>query len=261
MNNLLAQATEYRLLAPLPGIETEAGSGVATFATYIPGVFTFAIGIAGVLAVIMIIVGGIEYMSTDAFQGKNNAKNKITNALGGLLLTLSAWLILYTVNPNLIDFNLDIKKIEIKSSAEGGVGGGIGGAIPPIDPLYSFALTQQQAMEVFNLANVTIAGPINLAGIKKGIVDEIVRLKNACGCTVVITSATGGSHSSGSCSHANGYKVDLRNKGGGIPLTNYIQTNYQKLPVSRSDGATVYKSPTGILYALESNHWDVGCTM
>src|SRR3989344_6438365 len=104
MNNLLAQATqkatEYELLAPLPIGPGGVSSETVTFASYIPGIFNLVIGIAGVLAIVMIIYGGIQYMSTDAFQGKSDAKNTISNAIWGLILTISAWLILYTVNPN-----------------------------------------------------------------------------------------------------------------------------------------------------------------
>lgn len=245
MNQLLAQATEYKLLTPLPigqgGTEVET----VTFASYIPGLFNLIIGIAGVLAVVMIIYGGIQYMSTDAFQGKSDAKNTIQNAIWGLILTISAWLILYTVNPNLVEFNLNIERQEINNNSNEEENGPEGGG-----------LTQQQALATFEAANITIAGPINLAGIRLGITDEIIRLKRACNCNVIITSATGGEHESGLCSHANGYKVDLRNQREGASLTNYITRNYQRLP-NRNDGAQVYISPTGATYALESNHWDV----
>lgn len=113
MKELLAQATEYSLLAPLPGVTKAGSEATSTFATYIPGMFNLVIGVAGVLAVVMIIYGGIQYMSTDAFQGKSDAKDTISNALWGLLLTISAWLILFTVNPNLVNFNLNIEQQDL----------------------------------------------------------------------------------------------------------------------------------------------------
>lgn len=98
--------TDYKLLAPLPGVETTPG--ITTAGPYIKGIFTLMIAIAGALAVLAIIFGGIKYMSTDAFGGKSEAKTTIEHAIWGLLLAMSAWLILFTVNPNLVKFNLSI---------------------------------------------------------------------------------------------------------------------------------------------------------
>lgn len=243
--------TEYELLVPLPGIETTEGSGKTTAAAYIPGLFALIIGIAGVLAVIKIIFGGIQYMSTDAFTGKSEAKATIQNALWGLLLAVSAWLILNTINPDLVNFDLNITPQKIQTPTTPPGGGGAAGSGPG-----HLTLTQQQAMNQLTGAGISIAGPIQLAGIRQIIVDEITNLKNICNCNVTVTSATGGEHASGICSHANGYKVDLRSTGSGTALTNYITQNYEEVFV-RSDGTRVFKAPSGALYALESSHWDV----
>ena len=110
---VLAQTqTGYELLAPLPGY-VPTTDGKTTAAPYIKGIFVLIIAVAGGLAVIKIIFGGIKYMSTDAFEGKSDAKTTIQNAIWGLLLALSAWLILYTVNPKLIEFDLSIPPQEI----------------------------------------------------------------------------------------------------------------------------------------------------
>lgn len=114
--SVLAQ-TEYKLLAPLPlsgagSVPTEK----TTAKSYIQGIFTLIIAVAGGLAVVQIIFGGIKYMSTDAFEGKSEAKTTIQNAIWGLLLAVSAWLILFTINPKLVDFNLKIPVQEVKTS-------------------------------------------------------------------------------------------------------------------------------------------------
>jgi len=100
-------ATEYKLLQKLPLSGSTDIQKVPNASVYIKGLFNLTIAIAGVLAVIKIIFGGIQYMSTDAFGAKNEAKNTIQNAIWGLALALSAWLILYTINPNLIKLNFD----------------------------------------------------------------------------------------------------------------------------------------------------------
>lgn len=110
---------QYTPLAPLPGttsgdcVKDEDGkiSDCTTdIQTYLPGVFKLAIGIAGVLAVLMIIIGGVQYITTDAIQGKSEGKERIQNALWGLVLVLVSWILLYTINPKLTVFNLNIEK-------------------------------------------------------------------------------------------------------------------------------------------------------
>ena len=96
------QPAQYTPLVPLPG----SGSGPVNVTQYIPQMFTIAIGIAGVLAVIMIMVGGIEYITADTLGGKAGGKEKINNAIIGLLLAIGAYIILYTVNPNALQFKL-----------------------------------------------------------------------------------------------------------------------------------------------------------
>jgi hypothetical protein len=86
-------------------------SGTGNLGAYINTVITFAIGLAGILAVIMIIIGGLQYVSTDAWSGKSDGKNKIMAALGGLVLALASYMILNTVNPTLTDLTFDIKTI------------------------------------------------------------------------------------------------------------------------------------------------------
>jgi len=45
-------------------------------------------------------------MSTDAYSGKSEGKKKITNALLGLLLAGLSWVILYTINPKILDIRI-----------------------------------------------------------------------------------------------------------------------------------------------------------
>src|SRR3990167_8352752 len=75
-------AVDYTVLAPLPGIPQ--GSPI-TLARYIPLIFNLLIGLSAVWAVLMIILGGFQYMSTDAIQGKANGKERIKNAVLALV--------------------------------------------------------------------------------------------------------------------------------------------------------------------------------
>lgn len=103
---------EYCLLAPLPGL-SKINVQTTGIGGYLAIIFKIGIGLAGVLAVVMLVVGGIQYMSTDAFSEKADGKSRMMNAIIGLLLVLGAWVILNTLNPNLLIFNLDLQKVSI----------------------------------------------------------------------------------------------------------------------------------------------------
>ncbi|MFQ5661885.1 MAG: hypothetical protein ACE5F2_01375 [Candidatus Paceibacteria bacterium] len=97
--------TEFVPLEPIPGvIDAETAKDPSKFFN---GLFTFGIAIAGFLAVVMIAVGGIQYMSTDAVSGKGEGRERITYALMGLLLILFSWILLKTINPDILNFGTD----------------------------------------------------------------------------------------------------------------------------------------------------------
>ncbi|KKS99168.1 MAG: hypothetical protein UV75_C0008G0002 [Candidatus Giovannonibacteria bacterium GW2011_GWA1_43_15] len=102
--SLAGTALAYNLLQPLPGV----GQTVDTFPDYITKIIPFILGLAAVLAVVMIVIGGIEYAVTEAIDAKADAKDRITQAILGLLLALISWLILSTINPELVNLKLNI---------------------------------------------------------------------------------------------------------------------------------------------------------
>lgn len=96
-------------LAPLPGFDTNPDLG-----GFLKSLFTFLIVIAGLLAFIMIVRGGITYLTSDSFGQKGNGKEYIQNAIFGLVLALGAWVILNTINPDLAsDLNIAIPQVSL----------------------------------------------------------------------------------------------------------------------------------------------------
>ena len=55
------------------------------------------------MAVIKIIVAGMKYMLSDVVTNKQEAIGDIRGSLLGLLIVLAAWLVLWTINPQLTD--------------------------------------------------------------------------------------------------------------------------------------------------------------
>lgn len=106
----VCQTVLYTLLEPIMGVTAiNTASDLATFFNFL---FKMLIGLCSLLAVVMIIIGGIEYLTTEAFTGKSGARERIENAVTGLVLLAAVYLILYTINPNLLKLNIDLKAIE-----------------------------------------------------------------------------------------------------------------------------------------------------
>lgn len=90
----------YIPISPVPNL-TDGGSGL-TLESYLNNAFTFALGIATILAIIKIALGGIAYMTSKSAGGSEGAKKTILNAVVGLLLLLSTFIILKQINPDIL---------------------------------------------------------------------------------------------------------------------------------------------------------------
>lgn len=97
----------YKLLAPIGNL-TEAPKDIGSYFNII---FKIAIGLCGALAVIMIIIGGIQYMGDESIFSKTEAKSKITAAIFGLLIALGSYALLNTINPALLGGKINIKQV------------------------------------------------------------------------------------------------------------------------------------------------------
>ncbi|MFP4022499.1 MAG: hypothetical protein ACLFNR_02060 [Candidatus Paceibacterota bacterium] len=91
----------YEPLQPLDSSVDYGSTSEGDFTGYVQGLLNLLIGVAALLAIIFITIGGIQYITTDSITNKESGKETINNALLGLLLALVSWLILYTINPNL----------------------------------------------------------------------------------------------------------------------------------------------------------------
>ncbi len=107
----------YTPLAAIPSPSGTGNVGSTDLATYFSQMYQLGVGVATALAVLMVIWGGVEYITTDAIGGKEEGKQKIQNAILGLLLALGSYLILQTINPALLNTNLNITPVTTKGSS------------------------------------------------------------------------------------------------------------------------------------------------
>ncbi len=118
----------YHLLAPLPGLsvlmdpdlcaEKKAKGEVPANAIcdvngFLDFAFKLMIGLAAVILVIRLMIEGYKILTTDVPFIAASAKGNFFSALLGLLLALSAYLILNTINPKLVNNKITIDSVNV----------------------------------------------------------------------------------------------------------------------------------------------------
>ncbi len=96
-------ALEYQPLEPGALPFTATGSDQLT--NFLSQAFSFGLAVAAALAVIMIVWGGVEIMLSESVFKKEDGHAKIKDAIYGLLLALVSWLILYIINPDILNWS------------------------------------------------------------------------------------------------------------------------------------------------------------
>ncbi len=76
-------------------------------AKYIVSIYNYGLTIAGILAAIVLMGGGIIWLTSGGDSGKvSQAKDLISGSIIGLIILVVAWVILNTINPNLVNLTL-----------------------------------------------------------------------------------------------------------------------------------------------------------
>ncbi len=97
-----------------PGV-TSGGPGVTSGGDvpgYLSNLYIWFLGFVGIAALFAIVWGGIQYMFSGANLTKaESGRTWISNAIWGIILAASAYLILYTINPDLVTHGFDINTV------------------------------------------------------------------------------------------------------------------------------------------------------
>ncbi len=262
-------SSPYTLLAPLPCPPDSVGCDHGQLKTFDPAsadssdklsdylniMIKIIIGISAVLAVVMIVMGGIEYMGSELISSKEAGKERIQNAILGLLIALGAYALLNTINPNLLNSKIEIKDatvvVEISDNVpQTAVGGKFsdgrieGTAITgQITSLPNGIILSPDTREC------TTVGQQSCTSTSRLIIAPLIKLRDNCNCALVLTGGTetwlhgGGGH--GTTHGVGSGTVDLRISS---DLNKYF-TGSTTTPEKKW-----YQTPSG--YALyEGNHW------
>lgn len=109
---LAAEPGVVKLSAPItnpliPG-PTNVLREVSSLTEYLSFIFPLAIGLAATLAIIMIVIGGLEYIFSMVPGKKEEGLKRIKESIWGLILALAAYLLLKTINPDLVSLQFVI---------------------------------------------------------------------------------------------------------------------------------------------------------
>ncbi|MFB9192341.1 hypothetical protein ACFFWA_05120 [Actinomadura verrucosospora] len=98
----------------------------------------------------------------------------------------------------------------------------------------------------------TVRTCTSFEGIRWGTIRSLIEFAESSGCEIVVTGGTEHGHAGGAYSHANGYKID-------IATGACVDEAVRRYPFTgvRGDGARLHRSPEGVVFAREKDHWDI----
>ncbi len=100
---------KFKPQIPLPGSALFNGQEIvitgSTLGEYIAALYVFMVSAIGILATVMVFFGGIKWTLAAGDMGKiQDAKETISSAIIGVILALTAYLLLLTISPKLVKF-------------------------------------------------------------------------------------------------------------------------------------------------------------
>jgi hypothetical protein len=98
-------------LAAIPGLTEHTAATTSGLANFLNNLYKYLIGIAAVLTVIEIIWGGLEISTKDSVSSHQDGKNRIQQAILGLVLVLSPVLVFSIINPAILNLSLSLPPI------------------------------------------------------------------------------------------------------------------------------------------------------
>lgn len=89
-------------------------SDTTTLAKYVKAIYNYLLSIVGIAAAIVLMVGGVMWLTAGGSSERvGQAKSWISGSITGLVLALSSYLIMQTINPQLVSFTpTEVPKIK-----------------------------------------------------------------------------------------------------------------------------------------------------
>lgn len=188
---------KYTLLEKIPGLASTDGSNLPV---YVKAIYSTALAIVVLCALFMLSVGGFMYLtSAGNTSAMGTAKEVIFDSIIGLIIALSAWLLLNVINPDLV--NVTISGLSAKPTLPGAPA-----PVTPVPPAGQYsnadAVAALQAAGISvtssgNCSNQNNASCTSLEGIPRSTIANIISLKQLVpGCNFNVTGGTEVGHAS-----------------------------------------------------------------
>ncbi len=151
---------QVQISASIPG--QYATTATSSPSAFVANFYQYALSVAGILAFGIIVYGGVKYMaSVGNPSGQSDAKEWIKAAIMGILLLAGSYMILYIINPGLVNLSLpnSLESVGQQASQTGFAGSSgtpTGKCTPPTNgPCTAASLSQYSC-----LGNSTLAGGV-----------------------------------------------------------------------------------------------------
>lgn len=108
-------------LAPIPGLTQGVAADSAGLAAFFNNLYKYLIGLASILAVLMITWEGLRIATNqDNVSIITDSKGKIYNAIFGLVLVLSPALVFSIINPSILNLSVNLPPLDTRSGIPAG---------------------------------------------------------------------------------------------------------------------------------------------
>lgn len=105
---IFTSAAEIEITGQRGSLPDRGLAAATTASGYLDSLYIWMLGIVGLSSLFALVYGGVLYIFSGAIESTSEAKRWIKNALWGLLLAATSWLILNTINPELVKkFNIE----------------------------------------------------------------------------------------------------------------------------------------------------------
>lgn len=113
---------QRELEVPLPQIGEATISETPLLPEYVKYIFNFSITIAGLVAFLSLIYGGVRYLTSAGNPATmSDARDQIFAGIIGLIVILGSWVLLTTINPQLVVINPQLKESELTPGITPGI--------------------------------------------------------------------------------------------------------------------------------------------
>jgi hypothetical protein len=261
---LVASAQTYVPLAPLPIGAGGATPATYTLSSYLTGAIKLLVASAGAVAVVMLIIGGTQYVAAGINpSAKGDAKERIWNAIIGLTLVLTSYLILNSIDPRLVQFNLALPPVGAMPTSPTAITASPTAPPPPSGVWPDDANERSQlaargvGVKTPTCTTIGQTGCTSVSGLGQSAINGLGSLKSSCsGCSITVTGGTEYWLHSATTRHRPGNSVvDIR-RGSSPALDAKIVTGTALGAGSCSNLGQRY-SLNGAIYVNEGGHWHV----